>query len=35
VVDPELTLKTGTRVEVAVPMENLHLFDITSGAAIR
>jgi multiple sugar transport system ATP-binding protein len=34
-VDPELTLKTGTRVEVAVPMENLHLFDITSGAAIR
>ncbi len=34
-VDPELTLATGTRVDVAVPMENLHLFDMTSGAAIR
>jgi multiple sugar transport system ATP-binding protein len=34
-VDPELALATGTRVEVAVPMENLHLFDTTSGAAIR
>jgi multiple sugar transport system ATP-binding protein len=34
-VDPELALPTGTRVDVAVPMENLHLFDITSGAAIR
>jgi multiple sugar transport system ATP-binding protein len=34
-VDPELTLAPGTRVDVAVPMENIHLFDITSGAAIR
>ena len=34
-VDPELTLGTGTRVDVAVPMESLHLFDITTGAAIR
>ena len=34
-VDPELSLATGTRVDVAVPMENLHLFDMTSGAAIR
>jgi multiple sugar transport system ATP-binding protein len=34
-VDPELVLATGTRVDVAVPIESLHLFDITSGAAIR
>jgi multiple sugar transport system ATP-binding protein len=34
-VDPELTLATGTRVEVAVPIESLHVFDGTSGAAIR
>jgi multiple sugar transport system ATP-binding protein len=34
-VDPELALATGTRIDVAVPLENLHLFDTTSGAAIR
>ena len=34
-VDPELALATGTRIDVAVPLENLHLFDATSGAAIR
>jgi multiple sugar transport system ATP-binding protein len=34
-VDPELSLATGTRIDVAVPLENLHLFDTTSGAAIR
>jgi multiple sugar transport system ATP-binding protein len=34
-VDPELALATGSRVDVAVPLENLHLFDTTSGAAIR
>src|SRR6478672_4008854 len=34
-VDPELSLATGTRIDVAVPLENLHLFDATSGAAIR
>jgi len=34
-VDPELALATGTRIDVAVPMDNLHLFDTASGAAIR
>jgi multiple sugar transport system ATP-binding protein len=34
-VDPELALATGTRIDVAVPLENLHLFDAASGAAIR
>jgi multiple sugar transport system ATP-binding protein len=34
-VDPELALATGARIDVAVPLENLHLFDTTSGAAIR
>ena len=34
-VDPELSLATGTRIDVAVPLENLHLFDATSGTAIR
>jgi multiple sugar transport system ATP-binding protein len=34
-VDPELTLATGTRVDVTVPVESLHIFDGTSGAAIR
>jgi multiple sugar transport system ATP-binding protein len=34
-VDPELTLAPGTFVAVTVPMESLHLFDMTSGAVIR
>jgi multiple sugar transport system ATP-binding protein len=34
-VDPELALAAGTRIDVAVPMDNLHLFDTASGAAIR
>jgi multiple sugar transport system ATP-binding protein len=34
-VDPELSLATGTRIDVAAPMDNLHLFDTASGAAIR
>jgi multiple sugar transport system ATP-binding protein len=34
-IDPELSLATGTRIDVAVPMDNLHLFDCASGAAIR
>jgi len=34
-VDPELALATGTRVDVSVPVESLHIFDGTSGAAIR
>jgi multiple sugar transport system ATP-binding protein len=34
-VDPELSLAAGTRVDVALPMDNLHLFDAASGAAIR
>jgi len=34
-VDPELTLGTGARIDVSVPMDSLHLFDITTGAAIR
>jgi multiple sugar transport system ATP-binding protein len=34
-VDPELTLATGSRIDVAVPLENLHLFDTATGAAIR
>jgi multiple sugar transport system ATP-binding protein len=34
-VDPELVLATGTQVDVAVPIDNLHIFDGASGAAIR
>jgi multiple sugar transport system ATP-binding protein len=34
-VDPELPLTTGARVDVAAPLESLHLFDTQSGAAIR
>jgi len=34
-IDPELALAPGTPVEVAVALENLHLFDAVSGAAIR
>jgi multiple sugar transport system ATP-binding protein len=34
-IDPELTFPTGARVDVSVPIENLHLFDTTSGSAIR
>jgi ABC-type sugar transport system ATPase subunit len=34
-VDPELTLATGTMVEVSTNMDNLHIFDGTSGAALR
>jgi multiple sugar transport system ATP-binding protein len=34
-VDPELTLAAGTPLEVCVTMESLHLFDGSSGAAIR
>jgi multiple sugar transport system ATP-binding protein len=34
-VDPELTLAAGTRLEVAAPVDSLHLFDIASGVAIR
>jgi multiple sugar transport system ATP-binding protein len=33
-IDPELSLATGTRIDVAVPMDSLHLFDSASGAAI-
>ena len=34
-VDPELVLAAGTRIDVAVPLDNLQLFDTASGAAIR
>jgi multiple sugar transport system ATP-binding protein len=34
-VDPELALASGTRVDLAVPIDSLHLFDGASGAAIR
>jgi len=34
-IDPELALPTGTPISVAVPMDNLHLFDAASGVAIR
>jgi len=34
-VDRELSLAAGTRIDVAAPMDNLHLFDTASGAAIR
>jgi multiple sugar transport system ATP-binding protein len=34
-VDPELALAAGTRVDVTVLIENLHVFDGVSGAAIR
>ena len=34
-VDPEMTLATGTTVEVTAHMDNLHIFDGSSGAALR
>jgi multiple sugar transport system ATP-binding protein len=34
-VDPELTLPTGTPVDISAPMESLHVFDGTTGTAIR
>jgi multiple sugar transport system ATP-binding protein len=34
-VDPELTLPTGTLVEISVPMDSLHVFDGTTGTAVR
>jgi hypothetical protein len=34
-VDPELVLAAGTRIDIAVPLDNVHLFDTASGAAIR
>jgi multiple sugar transport system ATP-binding protein len=34
-VDPELSLAAGTRIDIAVPMDNLQLFDAATGAAIR
>src|SRR5262245_33456246 len=34
-VDPELKLASGTIVEVAVSMDNLHVFDGVSGVALR
>jgi multiple sugar transport system ATP-binding protein len=34
-VDPELSLATGTPVEVSVALDNLHIFDGESGAALR
>jgi multiple sugar transport system ATP-binding protein len=34
-IDPELALATGAQVDLAVPIENLHVFDGASGAAIR
>src|SRR5690606_7067479 len=34
-VDPELALATGSTIEVATQMDNLHIFDGTSGSALR
>ena len=34
-VDPELNLATGASIEVATAMDNLHIFDGTSGVALR
>ena len=34
-IDPELSLTTGTQVDVSVPVESLHIFDGATGAAIR
>jgi multiple sugar transport system ATP-binding protein len=34
-IDPELSLTTGAEVDIALPLENLHVFDGTSGLAIR
>ena len=34
-VDPELTLATGAPVDLAVPIDSLHIFDGASGVAIR
>jgi hypothetical protein len=34
-VDPELALAGGARVDLAAPLDSLHIFDAASGAAIR
>jgi multiple sugar transport system ATP-binding protein len=34
-VDPELTLPTGTPVDISMPMDSLHVFDGTTGTAVR
>ena len=34
-VDPELALSTGTNVEIVANVDNLHIFDGASGAALR
>ena len=34
-VDPELALEAGARVDLAVPIDSVHIFDGASGAAIR
>ena len=34
-VDPELALMAGARVDLEVPIDSLHIFDGTTGAAIR
>jgi multiple sugar transport system ATP-binding protein len=34
-VDPELSLATGTTIDVSVHMDNLHIFNEASGAAVR
>ena len=34
-VDPELALTAGARVDLAVPIDSLHIFDGSTGAAIR
>jgi multiple sugar transport system ATP-binding protein len=34
-VDPELTLPTGTPVDISVPTDSLHVFDGTTGTAVR
>jgi multiple sugar transport system ATP-binding protein len=34
-VDPELALTTGTRIDLVVPIESLHIFEGSTGAAIR
>ena len=33
-IDPELALATGTPVQVSADLDNLHLFDGTSGATL-
>jgi multiple sugar transport system ATP-binding protein len=34
-VDPELTLTSGAQVDLVLPIDSLHIFDGTTGAAIR